>query len=33
MVKLMAEIRDGADGGAPWFAILDSNGKVLQGKE
>ena len=26
---LMAEIRDGADGGIPWFAILDAAGQVL----
>jgi len=27
--ELMAELRDGADGGIPWFAILDANGQKL----
>ena len=27
--ELMAEIRDGADGGIPWFAILDAEGTKL----
>jgi hypothetical protein len=27
--ELMAELRDDASGGIPWFAILDSNGKKL----
>ena len=27
--ELMSELRDGANGGIPWFAILDSGGSVL----
>jgi beta-lactamase regulating signal transducer with metallopeptidase domain len=27
--ELIAELRDGAEGGIPWFAILDESGKVL----
>lgn len=27
--EVMAEIRDGAEGGIPWFAILDASGKKL----
>lgn len=27
--ELMAELRDGADGGIPWFAILDAQGEKL----
>lgn len=27
--ELMQELRDGADGGIPWFAILDADGKKL----
>ncbi len=27
--ELMQELRDGADGGIPWFAILDTDGKKL----
>ncbi len=28
-VELMAKLREGAEGGIPWFAILDSEGKKL----
>ena len=27
--EVMAELRDGADGGIPWYAILDTNGEKL----
>jgi hypothetical protein len=27
--EMMKELRDGADGGVPWWAILSENGKVL----
>ena len=27
--ELMEELRDGAEGGVPWFAILDAQGKVM----
>ena len=27
--EIMAELRDGAEGGIPWFAILDADGKKL----
>jgi hypothetical protein len=27
--EIMAEIRDGAEGGIPWFAIMDADGKKL----